>query len=122
MAENINFEDVKKKNDAATDGELKALDEEVIVKLSKTYDFEGEKISELDFSGLEDITAADMIKANKILANSGTVAILPENDLHYTLIIAASATGQPIEFFKQLKPKDAVKVKNKVTSFFYGEE
>ena len=52
MAENINFEDVKKKNDAATDGELKALDEEVIVKLSKTYVFEGEKISELDFSGL----------------------------------------------------------------------
>ncbi len=97
-------------------------DVENIVKLSKTYDFEGEKISELDFSGMENVTAEDMIKANKVLASSGTVTVLPENDLHYTLIIAASATGYPIEFFKALKPKDAIKVKNKVTSFFFGEE
>lgn len=97
-------------------------DAESIVKLSKTYDFEGDKISELDFSGMENVTAEDMIKANKVLASSGTVSVLPENDLHYTLIIAASATGYPIEFFKALKPKDAIKVKNKVTSFFFGEE
>ena len=70
----------------------------------------------------ENVTAEDMIKANKVLASSGTVSVLPENDLHYTLIIAASATGYPIEFFKALKPKDAIKVKNKVTSFFFGEE
>lgn len=97
-------------------------DTETIVKLSKTYDFEGEKVSQLDFSGLENITADDMIRANKVLATSGTVSILPENDLHYTLIIAASATGYPIEFFKALKPKDAIRVKNTVTSFFFGEE
>lgn len=95
--------------------------EENIIKLSKTYDFEGEKIQELDFSGLENVTADDMIKANKVLASSGTVSVLPENDLYYTLIIAASATGHPIEFFKSLKPRDAIKVKNKVTSFFFGE-
>ena len=97
-------------------------DAENIVKLSKTYDFEGKKVSQIDFSGLENITADDMIRANKVLATSGTVSILPENDLHYTLIIAAGATGYPIEFFKSLKPKDAIRVKNTVTSFFYGEE
>lgn len=96
--------------------------EENIVKLSKTYDFEGEKVSQIDFSGLDNITADDMIRANKVLSTSGTVSILPENDLHYTLIIAASATGYPVEFFKTLKPKDAIRVKNTVTSFFYGEE
>lgn len=95
---------------------------ENIVKLSKIYDFEGEKVSQIDFSGLENITADDMIRANKVLSTSGTVSILPENDLHYTLIIASSATGLPIEFFKALKPKDAIRVKNTVTSFFYGEE
>lgn len=96
-------------------------DAENVIKLSRTYEFEGEKIQELDFSGLENVTADDMIKANKVLASSGTVSVLPENDLHYTLIIAASATGHPIEFFKSLKPRDAIKVKNKVTSFFFGE-
>lgn len=110
--------DISKKTAQAQE----AGDAESIVQLTKTYEFEGEKISKLDFSGLENITANDMIKANKVLSSSGTVAILPENDLHYSLIIAASATGYPVEFFKQLKPKDAIKVKNTVTSFFYGEE
>ncbi len=97
-------------------------DEEKIVELSKTYDFEGKKISKLDFSGLENITANNMIKANKVLTNSGAVSIMPENDLYYALIIAADATRIPIEFFKGLNPRDAIKVKNVVTSFFYGEE
>lgn len=93
-----------------------------ILKLTRTYDFEGEKVSTVDFKGLENITANDMIKANKILNNSGTVTVLPETNLEYTLIIAADATGLPVEFFKQLAPRDAVKVKNKVTGFFFGEE
>ena len=114
MAEVIN--DLKKNDVAET------VADEAIVKLSKTYDFEGDKIKTLDFSGLENITANDMIKANRVLNNSGTVTVLPETNLEYTLIIAASATGVPIEFFKQLVPRDAMKVKNKVTSFFFGEE
>ena len=112
MAEVIN----KKKTAAAE------IIDETVIKLSKTYDFEGEKISTVDMSGLEEITANDMIKANKVLNNNGTVTVLPETNLEYTLIIAASASGLPIEFFKILVPKDAMKVKNRVTSFFFGEE
>lgn len=118
MAENkvVNFDEQKKEAKAP------AEENEFILKLSKTYHWEDETISELDFSGLENITASDMIKANRILTNSGEVSILPENDLHYSLIIASSATGHPIEFFKTLKPRDALKVKGKVNTFFYGEE
>lgn len=96
--------------------------EESKMKLSKVYDFEGTKVSEIDFSGLENLTANDMIKANKVLNNSGNVTVLPETNLEYTLVIAASATDYPIEFYKQLAPRDAIKVKNKVISFFFGEE
>lgn len=98
------------------------IDEEMILQLSRTYEFEGEKISQIDFSGLEEVTADNMIKATRVMTAAGHVSVLPENDLHYTLIIAADATGYPIEFFKKLKPWDAIKVKNKVTNFFYGEE
>ena len=96
--------------------------EESKMKLSKVYDFEGAKVSEIDFSGLENLTANDMIKANKVLNTSGNVTVLPETNLEYTLVIAASATDYPIEFYKQLAPRDAIKVKNRVTSFFFGEE
>ena len=97
-------------------------EESLIVKLSKTYNFEGEQISEIDFSGLEDVTAKTMIKANKVLTASGDVQIMPESSLHYALIIAAECTKYPIEFYETLRPKDATKIKNTVTGFFYGEE
>ena len=116
MAEKIaNIEEVTKKEEAV--GE-----ESLIVKLSKTYDFEGEKISEIDFSGLEDVTAKTMIKANKVLTATGDVQIMPESSLHYALIIAAECTKYPIEFYETLRPKDATKIKNTVTGFFYSEE
>ena len=51
--------------------------EKMLLQLSKTYEFEGEKISQLDLSGLEEITADNMIKANKVMVTSGAVAIMP---------------------------------------------
>ena len=79
-------------------------------------------LGEIDLSGLDNLTAADMIQANKVLTNNGTVSVLPETTLEYDLIIAAGALKMPIEFFKQLKPKDALALKNRVTSFLFGEE
>ena len=43
---------------------------EMKLKLSKEYDFEGQKIGEIDLSGLDNLTAADMIQANKVLTNT----------------------------------------------------
>lgn len=100
--------------------EAAAGEESLVVTLTKTYNFEGEEISEIDFSGLEEVTAKTMIKANKALVVAGDVQILPENSLHYALIIASECTKWPIEFYERLKPNDAIKVKNTVTNFFYG--
>ena len=91
-----------------------------VVRLSTTYRFEDQDISEIDFSGLENLTAADMMKANKALASSGNFSVLPENDLQYTITLAVQVTDLPIEFYRQLKPRDAIKIKNKVTGFLFG--
>ena len=64
----------------------KPEDNEMKLKLSKEYDFEGQKIGEIDLSGLDNLTAADMIQANKVLTNN------------------------------------ALALKNRVTSFLFGEE
>lgn len=102
--------------------EAKAEENDMIVKFSKTYNFEGETISEIDLSGMEDLSANDMIKANKVLQANGTVSALPETSVEYALTIAASATGKPVEFFKGLKMRDTMKIKTKVTNFLFGEE
>ena len=59
----------------------KPEDNEMKLKLSREYDFEGQKICEIDLSGLDNLTAADMIQANKVLTNNGTVSVLPETTL-----------------------------------------
>lgn len=100
----------------------KAKDKEEIVSLSKAYQFEGREIREIDLSGLEDATAETMIKAQKVLISSNDVQILPENSLHYALIIAAECSDLPIEFYKGLSMKDATKVRNRVQSFFWSED
>ena len=97
-------------------------EESLVVSLSKDYNFDGEKVKTIDFSGLEKVTAKTMIKANKVLTTAGDVQLLPESSLHYALIIASECTKYPIEFYERLAPRDAMKVKNTVTAFFYGEE
>lgn len=92
------------------------------IKLSKTYLFEGHEVSEIDLTPLEDLTADDLIQAGKIYSNNGNISAVRELDLEYTLTVAALKSGLPIEFYHQLSAKDAMKVKNRVTTFMYGED
>lgn len=93
-----------------------------LVVFKKPFVYEGVSYKEIDLSGLEELSAQDMIEANKIMERSGSVNAIPELSLEYACIISARATGKPVEFFKALPPKEAVKVKNRVTNFLFGED
>ena len=97
-------------------------DPESYVRFHKPYLFEGNYYAGIDLKRVENLSAKDMCEAEKYLARQGIVSPLPEMTMEYIAFIANKATGQPLEFFKQLPPKDATKVKNRVTSFFYGED
>lgn len=93
----------------------------LLVVFKKPFEFEGKVYKEVDLSGLENLSARDMISANKIMERGGTVNVLPEMSLEYACIISSKAAGKPVEFFQSLPPKEALKVKNRVTNFLYGE-
>lgn len=97
-------------------------EDSLIVRFGKPYRFEDVEYTEVDMSGMEDLSAADMIAAEKYLSKSGMFSALPEMTMDYVCFIAARSTEQPIEFFKGLPPKESIKIKNRVTRFFYGEE
>ncbi len=97
-------------------------DEDRIVKFSKTYKFEGREYSEVDLSGLENITAVDMIEADKYLVRNAVVSMQPEANLSYTIFLASRVTKIPIEFFKGLNMKDAIKIRLAVANFCYAED
>ena len=93
-----------------------------LIKFRKPFIFEDETYKEIDLSGLEDLSAKYMIQAQRTMERSGSINVLPEMSLEYACIFASKATKIPVEFFQALPPKEAIKVKNKVTNFFYGED
>lgn len=93
-----------------------------IVYFTHKYLFEGKEISKVDLSEFDNLTAKDMIEAQKILDRSGNVSFMPEMTLEYACIMASKATDIPQEFFYSLRPKDSTRLKNKVTAFFFGAE
>lgn len=106
-----------------TAAETEATEEiSTVITFSKPYRFEDKTYKEIDLSGLNDLTAEDMIAADKYLTRNGAFSVIPEMSLEYACFIASRVTDQPVEFFRRLPPKDAIKLKNCVTNFFYGGE
>ena len=97
-------------------------DPPTLVRFSKPYTFEGETYTEIDLAGMEGLTTRDMTAAEKHLAKNGQVSPIPEMTMEYACFIAMLSTDKPIEFFRGLPTKDAIKLKNRVTNFFYGED
>lgn len=102
--------------------EVKDEEIELVIKFKKPYQFEGKEISEIDLTGLENITGNDMVQVNKTLSRQGQVPMLQEMQLEYAQEMAARVTGMPVEFFKGLSAKHSMKLKNTVSNFMYGEE
>ena len=97
-------------------------DPPTLVRFSKPYTFEGETFTEIDLAGIENLTTADMTAAEKHLVKNNQVSATPEMTMEYVCYIAMLSTDKPIEFFRGLPVKDAIKLKNRVTNFFYGED
>lgn len=116
--------EVMEKEVAVNEATEVAEEETSVVKFAKPYMFEGKEYTEIDLASLEDISAADMIKANNYIkrTSGGSVDVMPEVTLEYACVISANATKMPLEFFTGLPAKEAMKVKNKVMGFLFGQD
>ena len=75
---------------------------ERVIDLGKPYKFEGTEYTSIDLSGLDKLTVKDAIDAQRQLFNEREPAamLLCETTTAFVRILAAKATGLPIEFFK----------------------
>ncbi len=103
-------------NDENTAAEENAL----VLKLSKPYVFDGQTFTEVDLSGLEDATGADLIAVERSLKKRGIVDPLMEMSSPLAAAMAARMTGKPEEFYTGLPIRDMVRVKTAVSGFLYG--
>lgn len=105
----------------AEDGE-DAEPEDLILRFAKPYKFGGQEYTEVDLSGLEDVTAGVLESVGKITAkkNPGMNPALQEMSLTFCTYLAQRVAKLPLEFFTGLPAKEAIKLKALVTNFLYG--
>lgn len=94
-----------------------------VVKFNKPFIFEGKEYTEIDLSGVENLTGKDIIEAQKEYGKTNLAPnAMPELDVRYSFIIAQKVTKLPYEFFEQLPARECVKVRTMVTRGFFGED
>ena len=103
------------------DGEDTEL-EDLVLRFGKPYKFGGQEYTEVDLSGLEDVTAGVLENVGKIAAkkNPGMNPALQEMSLTFCTYLAQRVAKLPLEFFTGLPAKEAIKLKAMVTNFLYG--
>lgn len=87
------------------------------LKLSKTYYFEGQEISEVDLSTLENLAGEDILAIDRMMKRRGNTDASPEMTMEFAFFAAMQATKLPVEFFMKLNMKDAMKIKLRVNYF-----
>lgn len=85
-----------------TEAAAPKTENQYLLKLNHPYVFEGKEYAEIDLAGLDKLTVQDAINAQRQLFNEREPAamLLCETTTAFVRILAAKATGLPIEFFK----------------------
>ena len=96
--------------------------EDLVLRFAKPYKFGGVEYTEVDLSGLEDVTAGVLESVGKIVAkkNPGMNPALQEMSLTFCTYLAQRVAKLPLEFFTGLPAKEAIKLKALVTNFLYA--
>ena len=96
--------------------------EDLVLRFGKPYKFGGQEYTEVDLSGLEDVTAGVLENVGKIAAkkNPGMNPALQEMSLTFCTYLAQRVAKLPLEFFTGLPAKEAIKLKALVTNFLYA--
>ena len=96
--------------------------EDLVLRFGKPYKFGGQEYTEVDLSGLEDVTAGVLENVGKIAAKKspGMNPALQEMSLTFCTYLAQRVAKLPLEFFTGLPAKEAIKLKALVTNFLYG--
>ncbi|WP_313525476.1 hypothetical protein [Anaerotignum sp.] len=97
-------------------------EEDFIIRFKEPYFFEGKTYTGVDLWGLTNLRAKDIWKVNRNYRNAGNISLLQEMDSEYTARVAARASGMPVEFFEGMSLQDMIKVRTKVSDFFYPRE
>lgn len=96
-------------------------EENLVLKLTRPYVFEGKTYKELDLSGLEEVTAGTLESVGRQVSkkNPGINPAVLEMSTPFCHMLAARVAKQPLEFFQRLPAKDGIALKAMITNFLF---
>ena len=87
--------------------------------LSKEYEFEGQKYTEIEID-LDVLTGKDVSAAKREWTRAGNFSPLMASDTDFCVYPSAKAAKQPIEFMEGLPAKDYCAIGQEVANFLLG--
>ena len=87
--------------------------------LSKEYEFEGQKYTEIELN-LDVLTGKDVSAVKREWARAGNISPLVAVDTDFCVYLAAKAAKPPIEFMENLPAKDYCAIGQEVSNFLLG--
>lgn len=126
--ENISFDEKTKENEIIEkdtkekETKEKNIESLTCFKLKTPKMLDGKTVDWLNFDGLKELTINDLVKINKLYYQLGGVGnVNIETDVLWQLLAVNTANPDyHLEFLKSLSIEDGVRLKNRITSFFYS--
>lgn len=114
----------RKENEKPEEERNEATENEVaetslIVRFDKPFRFDKKEYTEVDLSGLENMTGNDMLEVERTLRLMGLTSALSDLSVMGIFTYAMMASGLPLEFFKDLPLREAKRVKTRILNFFW---
>lgn len=91
------------------------------VELEAPYLFEGKEYTELDLSGVEELTSADMCRVENLMLDQGSVAAAGTQNVLYCCALASMGSGKKLEFYTGLPVTQAAALRAAVSKAAFFE-
>lgn len=90
------------------------------LKLGDPFLFDDMEVSELDLSGLVELSASDMCAIDRQMSVMGYSYARPEVIGQYAVLVAARVNKKPWEYCNNMKARDYIRLREMIRAFFYA--
>ncbi len=90
------------------------------LKLGDPFMFDDIEVSEIDLSGLVELSASDMCAIDRQMSAMGYSYARPEVTGQYAVLVAARVNKKPWEYCNNMKARDYIRLRETIRAFFYA--
>lgn len=103
------------------ENDISEVDDTLVVVFRKPYSFEGVEHTGVDLSGLDNLTGLQYVQISNQINKTNPEVPVQEISPVFAVKIATAITGLPVEFFHMLPANELIKIKNRISRYFFED-